>query len=94
MAFLLFVLWMQYLLLELPLFAIVKFAIVLIASLALSWGCSAAFSRALAVSGLPRAPKMRHTEAMQRAHPAPKMETLHTSYSTRDVVSFKSRAEQ
>jgi peptidoglycan/LPS O-acetylase OafA/YrhL len=90
----LFVLWAQYALLELPLLAIVKFTIVLIASLVLSWGCSAAFSRALFVSGLLRAPKMRHTETMQRAHSGRKMETLQASYSTRDMVSFESRAEQ
>jgi hypothetical protein len=50
----LFVIWLQYLLLQLPLFAIVKFAIVFAAALFMSWAAMAATSRALLGIGLLR----------------------------------------
>jgi hypothetical protein len=50
----LFVVWLQYLLLDLPLFAIVKFAIVFTGALLMSWAATAAASRAMLGTGLVR----------------------------------------
>jgi glucans biosynthesis protein C len=48
----LFVIWLQYLLLGLPLFAVVKFVIVFAASLMLSWAATAAISGAVQAARL------------------------------------------
>jgi glucans biosynthesis protein C len=62
----LFVIWLQYLLLGLPLFAIVKFAIVFTAALFMSWAAMAAVWRALLGAGLLR-PREEHVKIQPRA---------------------------
>jgi hypothetical protein len=55
----LFVIWLQYLLLDLPLFAVIKSAIVFSGALLMSWAAMFAGSRALLATGLRRPSAVR-----------------------------------
>jgi acyltransferase-like protein len=62
----LFVVWLQYLLLDLPLFAVIKFAVVFSGALFMSWAAMFAGSRALLAIGLRRTSAARPSGSNSR----------------------------